>query len=134
LLTLLAVIVAEILPSVHLTAFDIALGVVALVAANLGIATWGGGGVHFALLMAINFTLIYVGSHALSDRGNLPVATGLFFAYLTTLIVVLYDRYRPVRAARADRQTSEADDGTRTHHLLHGEQIKGGAGKADSAL
>src|SRR5262245_17553164 len=41
LLTLLAVIVAEILPSVHLSALDIALGVVALVAANLAIATWG---------------------------------------------------------------------------------------------
>lgn len=39
---------------------------------------------------------------ALSDRGNLPVATGLLFAYLTTLIVVLYDTYRPIRAARDD--------------------------------
>jgi hypothetical protein len=36
----------------------------------------------------------------LSDRGNLPVATGLFFAYLATLIVVLYDAYRPVRTTR----------------------------------
>ena len=100
LLTLLAVIFAEILPSVHLSALDIALAVVALVAANLAIATWGGRGVHFVLLLAINFLLIYVGSRVLSDRGNLPVATGLFFAYLTTLIVVLYDTYRPVRAAR----------------------------------
>ncbi len=100
LLALLAVIVAEILPSVHLTALDIALGVVALVVANLAITTWAGRGVHFVLLLAINFVLIYAGSRALSDRGNLPVATGLFFAYLTTLIVVLYDTYRPVRAAR----------------------------------
>jgi hypothetical protein len=100
LLTLLAVIVAEILPSVHLSAIDITLGVVALVAANLAIATWAGRGVHFALLLAINFALIYAGSSALSDRGQLPVATGLFFAYLTTLIVVLYDAYRPLRAAR----------------------------------
>ena len=100
LLTLLAVIVAEILPSVHLSALDIALGVVALVAANLAIATWAGRGVHFALLLAINFLLIYAGSRALSDRGNLPVATGLFFAYLTTLIVVLYDTYRAVRDGR----------------------------------
>jgi hypothetical protein len=100
LLTLLAVIVAEILPSVRLSALDIALGVVALVAANLGIATWAGRGVHAVLLLAINFLLIYAGSRALSDRGSLPVATGLFFAYLTTLIVVLYDAYRPVRAVR----------------------------------
>jgi len=37
------VIVGEILPSVHLSALDITLGVVALVAANLAIATWPGG-------------------------------------------------------------------------------------------
>jgi len=96
LLALLAVLVAEILPSVHLSALDIVLGVVVLVAANLAIATWAGRGVHFALLLGINFALIYAGSRALSDRGHLPVATGLFFAYLTTLIVVLYDAYRPV--------------------------------------
>src|SRR5262245_22151069 len=100
LLTLLAVLAAELLPSVHLSALDIVLGTVALVAANLAIATWGGHGVHFVLLLAINFVLIYAGSRALSDRGNLSFATGLFFAYLTTLIVVLYDAYRPLRAAR----------------------------------
>ena len=77
LLTLLAVIVAEILPSVHLSPFDIAVGVFALVAANLAIATWGGRRAHFALLLTINFLLIYAGSRALSDRGNLPVVTGL---------------------------------------------------------
>jgi hypothetical protein len=110
LLTLLAVIFAEILPSVHLSALDIALGMVALVAANLAIATWGGHGVHFALLLAINFLLIYAGSRALSDRGNLSVATGLLFAYVTTLIVVLYDTYRPLRAARdASRRFASRD-------------------------
>jgi hypothetical protein len=100
LLTLLAVIVAEILPSVHLTALDIALGVITLVVANLAISTWGRRRLHFTLLLAINFILVYAGSRALSDRGSLPVATSLLFAYLTTLIVVLYDTYRPVRAAR----------------------------------
>ncbi|WP_157592377.1 hypothetical protein [Solirubrobacter soli] len=114
LLTLLAVIVAEILPSVHLSALDIALGVVALVAANLAIASWRGPGVHFALLLAINFLLIYAGSRALSDRGNLPAATGLFFAYLTTLIVVLYDTYRPIRASR-DRRTDRPGAPTPSH-------------------
>jgi len=97
---------------VHLSALDIALGAVVLVTANLAIATRGGRGVHFAILLAIDFALIYAGSRALSDRGNLPVATGLFFAYLTTLIVVLYDTYRPIRAARdhlhADRDQQRA--------------------------
>jgi len=110
LLTLLAVIVAEILPSVHLAALDIALGVVVLVIANLAIATRGGHQVHFALLLAINFVLIYVGSRALSDRGNLPLASGLFFAYLTTLIVVLYDAYRPLRTARDAARSSQPGD------------------------
>jgi hypothetical protein len=107
LLTLLAVIVVEILPSVHLSAFDIVLGVVALVAANLAIAAWGGHGVHFMVRLAINFALIYLGSRALSDRGDLSVAIALFFAFLTTLIVELYDAYRPIRTAR-DRPQSLA--------------------------
>jgi hypothetical protein len=66
----------------------------ALVAANLAIATWAGRVGHLALLLAVNFLLIYAGSRALSDRGTLPLATSLFFAYLTTLIVGLYDTYR----------------------------------------
>jgi hypothetical protein len=110
LLALLATLVAEILPSVHLSAVDVALGVAALVVANLAIATWGGRGVHFALLYAINFLLIYAGSRALSDRGDLPAASGVFFAYLTTLIVVLYDSYRPLRAARAAAPVEPAYD------------------------
>jgi hypothetical protein len=89
LLTLLAVIVAEILPSVQLSALDIVLGVAALVAANLGMP-----GVRFVPRLGVNFLLIYAGSRALSDRGSLPVATGVFFAYLTTLVVALYDAYR----------------------------------------
>jgi hypothetical protein len=101
LLTLLAVSVAEILPSVRLSALDIVLGAAALVAANLAITTWAGRGGHLALALGINFLLVYAGSRLLSDRGHLPVATGLFFAYLTTLIVVLYDTYRPLRAARS---------------------------------
>src|SRR5262249_47508104 len=77
LLTLLAVILEEILPSVHLSALDIALGAVALVAANLAIASWRGRGVHFVLLLPMNFLLIYAGSRALADRGHLSVAAGL---------------------------------------------------------
>ncbi len=100
LLTLIFVIFAEILPSVHLSAIDITLGVIVLVAANLAIVRWRAHGVHFAVLLAVNFALIYVGSRALSDRGNLPIETGLFFAFLTTLIVVLYDAYRPILEAR----------------------------------
>jgi hypothetical protein len=73
--------------------------VVARLALPLLIATWAGRGAHFALLLAVNFLLIYASSRALSDRDNLPVATGLFFAYLTTLIVVRYDTYRPLRAS-----------------------------------
>jgi hypothetical protein len=99
LLTLLAIIVAEILPSVHLSA----LGVVALVAANLAITVRGA---HVLLRLAINFALIYAGSRVLSDRGSLDVATGLFFAYLTTLIVVLYDAYRPITTLRASSISS----------------------------
>ena len=44
---------------------------------NLAVAAWAGRGVHFAVLLAMNFLVLYAGSRALSDRGSLPVATGL---------------------------------------------------------
>ena len=47
--------------------------------------------------------LLGLGALAWAVCGNLSVATGLFFAYVTTLIVVLYDTYRPLRAARDAR-------------------------------
>ena len=96
LLTLLAVIVAEILPSVHLSGIDVALGMIVLVVANTWIVRRHPA-LHFAARLGLNLVLIYFGSRALSDRGDFPFATGLFFAYLTTLIVVLYDTYRPCR-------------------------------------
>jgi hypothetical protein len=105
LLALISMIFAEILPSVHLSGVDVALAVVALVAVN----TWifrRRPALHFLACLGLNFVLIYFGSRALSDRGQFPLATGLFFAYLTTLIVVLHDTYRPVFSARSG-ETSE---------------------------
>src|SRR4051812_2336610 len=52
LLVLLTTIVAEILPSVHLSALDITLGVVVLVAVNLAIVRWR---LHAAALLVVNF-------------------------------------------------------------------------------
>jgi hypothetical protein len=102
LLALISVIFAEILPSVRLSGLDVAISMVVLVAANTWIVRRHPA-LGFVARLGLNLVLIYFGSRWLSDRGDFPFATGLFFAYLTTLIVGLYDAYRPVFGARFER-------------------------------
>jgi hypothetical protein len=105
LLALISVIFGEILPSVRFSAVDVALGAVALVAVNTWIVRRHPA-LGFVARLGLNLALIYFGARVLSDRGNFPFATALFFAYLTTLIVVLYDAYRPVFSRRAEPTSS----------------------------
>ena len=105
LLGLLCIIFAEILPTVELTALEIALGTVAIVAINTGISGRyvrgsGGQAARFAGLLVFNLGLIYLGSRLLSDADDFPLGTGLFFAFLFTLLLSLYDRYKPIYDAR----------------------------------
>jgi hypothetical protein len=105
LLALLSIIFAEILPTVTLTALEVAIGIVAIVAANTVItaryvrddAVRAG---RFAALLAVNLGLIYIGSRLLSDAEDFPLATGLFFAFLITLLLSLYDLYKPIERSR----------------------------------
>ena len=48
-----------------------------------------------ALLVA-NLGLIYVVSRFFSAAENFPLRTALFFAFLITLLIWLYDLYKPV--------------------------------------
>jgi hypothetical protein len=105
LLALLSIIFAEILPTVTLTALEVAIGIVAIVGANTAItaryvrdnAVRAG---RFAALLVVNLGLIYLGSRLLSDADDFPLATGLFFAFLITLLLSLYDLYKPIERAR----------------------------------
>jgi len=95
LLGLIAVIFAEILPTVTLTALEVAVGVAAIVC--LGALVWR---LPFVARLALNLVLVYVGSLVLSDATHFPLGTGLFFAVLITLLTWLYAAYRPVYDAR----------------------------------
>ena len=55
---------------------------------------------RFATLLAANLALVYLASHLIGESEDFPLGEGLFFAFLVTLILWLYDAYRPVREAR----------------------------------
>jgi hypothetical protein len=97
---LIAVIFGEMLPTVQMSALEVAVGVAAVVVANTAISLWRGTPLRFGVLIALNLGLVYVGSRLLSDSEDFPVGTGLFFAFLITLLTTLFDRYRRVFEAR----------------------------------
>lgn len=109
LLTLTCVIFSQILPAVTASPLQVVIGVTAIVCANAGLSSWYGGGRgsgigpasrRFAALLAVNFAFVFVVSVILADTDSFPVGHGLFFAYLITLIVWLYDSFRPVYDGR----------------------------------
>ena len=58
-------------------------------------ATW-----EFGALLVTNLGLIYVLSRFFTDAENFPLGTALFFAFLISLLISLYDRYKPIYEAR----------------------------------
>ncbi|HEX6025326.1 MAG TPA: hypothetical protein VFZ00_25260 [Solirubrobacter sp.] len=100
LVALIAVIFGEILPTVQMSALEVAVGVAAVVVANTAISRWRARTARFGVLLAINLGFVYAGSRLLSDSEDFPVGTGLFFAFLITLLTTLYDRYRRIYELR----------------------------------
>ena len=109
LLALLSVIFASILPTVDLSGLEVALGAVVVVCASTAISAWYARGerlriesqaLELAALLVVNLGLVYVASRLISDADDFPLGTGLFFAFLTTLLITLYDAYKPVYDAR----------------------------------
>ncbi len=103
LVALISVIFGEMLPTVQMSALEVAVGVAAIVIANTAISRWRARTFRFGVLLVLNLGLVYVGSRLLSDAEDFPVGTGLFFAFLITLLTTLYDRYRRVYEARFGR-------------------------------
>jgi len=104
LLALISNVFAEILPNVEARPTEIALAVTAIVAANWAISAWDArrhsAELGFAALLAANLALIYLISRFFTAAENFPLATALFFAFLITLMIWLYDVYRPVFDSR----------------------------------
>ncbi|HET6548196.1 MAG TPA: hypothetical protein VFG79_07070, partial [Solirubrobacter sp.] len=94
LLALISVIFGEILPTVQVSALEVAVGAAAVVGADSAISAWRERPLRFGALVAVNLGLVYLGSRLLSDAEDFPLGTGLFFAFLIALLVTLYDRYR----------------------------------------
>ena len=84
------------LPGINATGLQIAVGVTAIVLANAAINVTVPAG-----LLAANLALVYLGNALLGDRRDFDLRIGLFFAFLVTTIIWLYDAYRrvPGRAA-----------------------------------
>jgi hypothetical protein len=109
LVSLVTIIFAQVLPDVQAGPLTIAGGVAFVIVANTALSTWlsrrgwartltvG----HFAALAAVNAGLIVLYALLLPGaNGSLSLGSTLFFALLLTLIVSLYDRYRPIHLAR----------------------------------
>jgi hypothetical protein len=56
--------------------------------------------ISFAALLAVNLGFVYLVSRVLSSADTVPLATALFFAFLITLLLWLYDVYKPTYDAR----------------------------------
>ncbi|MBW9209005.1 hypothetical protein KV102_02065 [Mumia sp. zg.B53] len=105
---LVSIIIANIVPSVRTSPFDIAVSCTVLVVVNSFLGLWTarrGGGLESAVttffaLSALNIGLVLVASLVLPNNEQFFLTAGFFFVFLLTLIVSLYDRYRPVLDVR----------------------------------
>ena len=104
-----ASIFASILPDIDATGLQILIGVTAIVLANAAIslaaARRGGFGLEsaaarYAALLATNLGLVYLANALLGERRDFDLGYGLFFAFLITTIIWLYDAFRPVYDVR----------------------------------
>ncbi len=111
LLALLCIIFASILPSVGASPLQVTIGVAFIVVANgaismgfvlrshVGIAS---AAARFGSLVGVNLILVFVATLVLGDDDDFQLGSGLFFAFLITLIIWLYDVYKPAYDARFD--------------------------------
>ena len=109
LVTLVTVIFTQILPDVQSTPLQLGVFVATLIVANTAVSEWlvrRGTGWRtalrqFAAMAAINSGLMVAADMLLPLRyGDLRLGNALFFMLLITLLVTLFDRYRPIHAAR----------------------------------
>ena len=98
LLALLCIIFASILPGIDATGLQVVVGVTAIVLANaaISLAAASRGGLKYAVLLPTNLVLVYLANALLSERRDFDLGIGLFFAFLITTIIWLYDAFRPV--------------------------------------
>jgi hypothetical protein len=109
LLALLCIVFAEILPGIDATPAEVTVGIVLIVSANAAISIAGArhprlgripAGARFAALVVCNLAFVFAGKFALGGRADFQLGAACFFALLITLIIWLYDVYKPVHDVR----------------------------------
>jgi hypothetical protein len=106
---LVSAIFSRILPGVQASALQLTSGVAVLVVVNTAVSawlarrgtTWRSIVTEFLAMTAINFGTVVLFSLLLrSGTGSLHIGNALFFVFLLTLLVTLYDRFRAISLAR----------------------------------
>jgi hypothetical protein len=124
LVSLISVIFAQMLPNVVVTTLQLVIGIGVVVAANAFVShwlatrgtEWEAVGTEFVVMAGINLVigLVYVFLLPTFD-GEIRWRDLLFFTFLLTLLVTLYDRYRPIydlRVAHEERKFRENERGS----------------------
>jgi hypothetical protein len=106
---LVTIIFAQVLPNVRMDNFQVIVAVAFVILLNTVVSHWlARRGVgwesaarEFFAMAAVNFGLVLLYDFlAPRVQGDLNLGNTLFFVFLLTVLVVLYDRYRPVHVAR----------------------------------
>jgi hypothetical protein len=100
LVSLVTIVFAEVLPGMDASVLAISAGVAVVILANLALSRWLAR-LEFVVLGVVNSGLMWLYSVLLPTwNGSINLWHALFFGLLLTLIVTLYDRYRPIHLAR----------------------------------
>ena len=111
LVSLVSVIFGRMLPGTDESPLGIAIGVGLVILVNTAVSEWfirhgrrwGSVVRQFGLMLALNLAIVGVAGIGLRLLSAEPFQHALVFVLLLTLIVTLYDRYRPVHLARFSR-------------------------------
>ncbi|HEX6474048.1 MAG TPA: hypothetical protein VF114_03035, partial [Candidatus Limnocylindria bacterium] len=111
LVALVSVIFGRMLPGVEESPVGVAIGVGVVILVNTAVSEylirrghrWGSILHQFGLELALNVSIVAVAGVALRLMFAEPIQHALVFVLLLTLIVTLYDRYRPVHLTRFSR-------------------------------
>ncbi|WP_051063317.1 hypothetical protein [Ilumatobacter nonamiensis] len=103
---LIAIIFSQVIPNTELTPLGVVLTVSLVVVANAVVSqwlaargrSWAAAGGSFLAMVSINAVIVIVFELVFGSR-DVNVPAGLFLLLLLTLVITLYDRYRPLRSA-----------------------------------
>jgi hypothetical protein len=108
LLSLISIIFGRMLPGVEATPLETAIGITLVIVVSTAISEamvrrgrgWDTMALQFGTMLVVNLAIVLTGSVLVEALTDLQVEHALVFVLLVTLVVTLYDRYRPIHLAR----------------------------------